>query len=104
MDPQATFRRILEAQAANDRDEFDQAFKDLADWLRRGGIAPVVSDLGWATIKTAHGEDKKRREYLRSTNERYAIMTKEPGELGVFVFVIYDPPGHELKRFEMRTA
>ena len=104
MDPQATFRRILEAQAANDRDEFDQAFHDLAEWLKRGGFAPVVSDLGWATIKTAHGEEKKRREYLRSSNERYAIMTKVAGELGAFVFVIYNPPGKEIKRFDMRTA
>ena len=46
MDPQAALQRIIDAVKIEDvveaRVEFAEACDDLADWLRRGGFAPVV--------------------------------------------------------------
>jgi hypothetical protein len=105
MDPQATFRRILDAMHDNDSDSFHEAFDDLANWLKRGGFAPAVSDLGWVEQSTAHGERTVRRERIQTAAPHYyAIQTIEPGVLGAYEFVIYNSRGESTKRFPLRIA
>ena len=40
MDPQATWQRLLDAYAAQDRTEATEAAGDLLVWLRGGGFPP----------------------------------------------------------------
>jgi hypothetical protein len=42
MDPEATYRELLEAIAQGDREAAVHHAGNLAGWLRRGGFAPVV--------------------------------------------------------------
>jgi hypothetical protein len=42
MDPEATYRDLLEAIAEGDMEGAANHASDLAQWLRRGGFAPVV--------------------------------------------------------------
>lgn len=53
MDPQACWRRILEAVEDRDQAEVDQAMRDLWDWCASGGFAPT--DTGFeGEIEASH--------------------------------------------------
>lgn len=41
MDPNACYKRWLDAVASGDHDEARDAWRDLARWLRSGGFAPT---------------------------------------------------------------
>jgi hypothetical protein len=53
MDPNACWRRILEAVVDGDQAEVDQAMRDLWDWCVLGGFAPT--DTGFeGEIEASH--------------------------------------------------
>ena len=43
MDPQASIQRIVDAFFEDDKEELDQAFKDLREWADKGGFKPKIS-------------------------------------------------------------
>jgi hypothetical protein len=57
MDPKACLLRMLEAAKDLDRDEFDAACRDLADWIRRGGFRLRSGDIpaGLTSLRGHHG-------------------------------------------------
>jgi len=55
MDPQACWRRILEAVEDNDQAEVDGALRDLWDWFVRGGFAPTASPELAKPVVASHG-------------------------------------------------
>lgn len=64
MDPNACFRRILDAIADQDIDEYCAAFADLAAWLERGGFAPTVVTLGIGERAVHRGTEHYKRRTL----------------------------------------
>lgn len=45
MDPQACLERIFQAVRDNDKDEFEGAMEDLAQWFIKSGHPPVLKSL-----------------------------------------------------------
>ena len=47
MDPQATWRRMIDAYAIRDFETAQEAAEDLRNWLRRGGFPPQILPDPW---------------------------------------------------------
>lgn len=103
MDPQTYLQRILDAIAANDRDEFQNAFEDLAEWLAKGGEPPKCTTLGMGKMNVGYpgmmvGSPPKTidspRKIISSTCKRYAIMQADANDASKgYVFVVYNWAG-----------
>ena len=76
MDPNACWRRILEAVAAEDQAEVDAAMRDLWDWCVRGGFAPT--DTGFQDeIEASHKMLLIKRRDDKLTLIGYNAMLEE---------------------------
>jgi hypothetical protein len=72
MDPNACVRRIVAAAEADDRQEYTEACKDLAAWLKNSGFKPATDLLKWTP----------------GTNTAWSIMPPEPhGKFKVWTLV-----------------
>lgn len=109
MDPNACFRRLMDAMADNDREEYQAAFADLATWLEKGGFAPIVSTLGTVQRNVGHGrtETVARRTLSSGTlsNGRcYGIHTVDcNSDDGPYEFVCYDWRGNSCATYRLAS-
>ncbi len=103
MDPQATLDAILDAIATNNREQFDEAFNDLANWLQRGGYPPTCKGLGMASYRTTSGHSMphKPRQTITATNGLYSIQTIRADDLTAYEFVIWSPKGELVARYPL---
>jgi hypothetical protein len=101
MDPNATIRALFEAIADQDGESYNEAFRNLRGWLKKGGFPPVVTSLGREAIIS--GEPSQRDRLTLSTHgdqrPRMAILSRNIDNIGDgFDFIVYD---HEDNRSEV---
>lgn len=91
MDPTACVQRILDARDANNQDEFDSAWADLAEWLTKGGFPPTVNTLN-------------ETRYIGGPNHgRYWAIMQNDERTG-FVIHHYNHGGDLIKEYPCPTA
>ena len=102
MDPNATLQRIFDAAADNDREEYEQAWDDLLEWLRVGGFPPALRELP----PSRYGPGEYFRGPRNSLGDaKCAIMSREVNhpERG-FMICAYNGRGDETARWILPLA
>lgn len=115
MDPQACITDIVDCLGSDDSVTFIHAFESLADWLRKGGFAPVVNGDTFPDViyETCLGKRMDFRFWVGcrvpgwdKEGVRYAIMTHNdnpPKIRDQWVFVEYDRKGNAIHTYQMAT-
>ena len=100
MDPQATLQLIFDAVKESDRDDYNEAFTNLYEWLEGGGFAPTLRNLDGGINVYSNARIASYPECKHS----FAIQTVDSNNhtgQGPYEFVVYDARGARVKAFNL---
>lgn len=103
MDPQACLARIFDMiRDGDDKDDIYYAFKDLAEWLVKGGFPPILASLEEVMPLNDKIGDRKRVNVHGRPHYTIQIVDhlNQSGD-GPYEFVVWDHRGEPKHRFAL---